>query len=374
MSRVVAVKCYGFEWITQLGLDEARAAALMASHGVDWALLQNTIDPLPSSGVEQRLPADRYDEARFRDAVREQGMKVYESTAVFFDPTTYDARPDLRPVGANGATMAPYDWYHGISPHDPAYLRRRADLLEEVVSTHQPDGVFLSFIRFPGFWEALTAQVPREDVPDYGFAAGALDRFERDTGIMLPAGDTAEKARVLRSEFRTQWAAWKSAVVLDSIRVLRDAVHRARPGTEVLVNGLAFPEGERGPILQEVFGQDLGAISDVVEHVETMVYHQILGRPVRPWIEDVVADLRPRVAGTLLACLQTSPAYTDPPHDGLGRMPTLPPEEVVEALRAVADSQADGVSVYHWTDVAADELHGEGVMADGLRRFKEGSL
>ncbi|MFV0427170.1 MAG: hypothetical protein ACK5KU_09070 [Beutenbergiaceae bacterium] len=374
MNQVVAMKCYGFEWLTDLNLSTTGAAALMASHGVDWALLQNTIDPLPSSGVPQQIPADRYDDQRFRDAVRAEGMKVFESTAIFFDPLAYRTRPELRPVGSDGVTMAPYDWYYGISPHDSDYLNSRAERLEEVVATYQPDGVFLSFIRFPGFWEALTAQVDRHAVTDYGFAHGALERFENDTAHVLPRGGIATKAAVILRELRSEWTAWKCQLVVDSIATLREAVNRARPGTEVLINGLAFPAQERGPLGQEVFGHDYRAISQVAEHIETMVYHQILGRPVRPWIEEVVADLRPQVSGTLLACLQTSAAYTEPPHDGLGRAQELPAQEFVEALKVVAQSEADGVSIYHWTDIAAEELYGTGAMANALRRFKDGTL
>ena len=43
-------------------------------------------------------------------------------------------------------------------------------------------------------------------------------------------------------------------------------------------------------------------------------------------------------------------------------------------LRTIARTPSDGVSVYHWTDVAADELHGDGRIAAGLRAQKEGSL
>jgi hypothetical protein len=368
VTPVVAVKCYGFEWITELGLDERAAARLMKSHGVDWALVQNVLDPLPTSGVTQQLPLDRYDDRRFRDHLREQGIRTFESTAVFFQPQAVAEHPDLRPVAEDGTPMSMFDWYLGVSPHSRDYLERRAELLEKVVTTLEPDGVFLSFIRFPGFWEAWTAQVPREDVHDYGFAAGSLARFEEETGIALPGGDQATKARVVLHELRAEWTAWKCGVIVDAVRQLAAAVDRARPGTEVLINGVAFPG-----LAEEVLGQDLGAISQVPAHIETMVYHQILAQPLE-WIREVIDDLRPRVQGTLLSSLQTSPAYTEPPHTGMGRTPTLSPSEVAESLRVVASSPADGVSLYHWTDVAADELRSDGVMADALRQYKEGAL
>lgn len=370
---VVAVKCYGFEWMTDLGLDESSAAATMASHGADWALVQNVIDPLPTSGVAQRIP-DHYDESRFRDEIRSHGIKVFESTAVFFQPHEVERDETLRPVADDGSPMTMFDWYLGVSPHSQAYLDRRVALMEEVVSTHQPDGVFLSFIRFPGFWEALTVDVPRQDVRDYGFSAGSLARFQADTGIELPDAPTAVQARIVLGDLRSRWTAWKCGVVRDSVQQLVDAANRVRPGTECLINGLPFPRNERGNLSEEIFGQDLGGISTVAEHIEAMVYHQILKQDPERWIPQVVADLRPRVQGTLLPCIQTTPAYGEAPHAEAGRRPELPPEEVVTAIRAIAGTPADGVSVYHWTDVAAEERTGEGLIANALRAYKDGSL
>lgn len=370
---VVAVKCYGFEWMTELGFDESTAAATMSSHGVDWALVQNVLDPLPTSGVAQRIP-DTYDEARFRDEIRARDIKVFESTAVFFQPHEVEAQPELRPVADDGSPMTKLDWYLGVSPHSRDYLAKRVELMEEVVATHEPDGVFLSFIRFPGFWESITVDVAREDIRDYGFSPGSLARFQEDTGIELPDAPTTVQARVVLGELRSRWTAWKCGVVRESVEALVAAANRVRPETECLINGLPFPRSDRGNISEEIFGQDLGGISTVAEHIEAMVYHQILKEDPLTWIPQVVADLRPRVQGTLLPCIQTTATYTSPPHDGAARNPALPPEEVAAVIRSIAGTAADGVSVYHWTDVAADERAADGLIAHALRRYKDGSL
>ena len=44
------------------------------------------------------------------------------------------------------------------------------------------------------------------------------------------------------------------------------------------------------------------------------------------------------------------------------------------SLRAVADSPADGVMVYHWVDFLEDELLGAGQRVEALRAFKAGTL
>lgn len=370
---VIGVKCYGYDWLLRYGQSEDAAARRMVSHGVDWALIQNSIDPLPSSGVEQVPPFDRYDDRRFRDRLQDNGIRVFESTAVYFQPQANERFPELRPVGDDGRVMAPFDWYLGVSPSSRDYLASREALLEEVVSTFEPDGMFLSFIRFPNFWEAWTPVVERSDIVEYCFSPTSLERFQADTGIDLPAGSAIASARYIQHELRDVWTAWKCAVVEDAVRRLQAAARRVKPDIEIMINGVAFLQEERGDVAREVLGQDLGAISQDADHIESMVYHQILGRDL-DWITQVLDELRPKVRGTLLSSLQTTAAYTTPPHDTAGRKPDLDPEEFVGALRATARSQADGLSLYHWTDVLADELEADGVMAEGIRRYKAGEL
>lgn len=374
-SPIIGVKCYGFDWSTRYGLSEVQAADRLHSHGVDWAILQNRRDPVPSSDVEQVLPgADAYDDRRFRDSLRERGIRTFETTAVYFQPSENAAHPDLNPRDARDQPMVPYDWYLGVSPHDQNYLERRIAVVSEVVEDLEPDGIFLNFIRFPGFWESWTKTVDRNAIPEFSFAPAAVSRFEEETGLDLGDGTATERNRVLQNELRTEWTDWKCSVIERNVQAIKDAVQKIKPGTEIMINGLAFPQADRGDVAREICGQDLGRLSGIAEIIETMVYHQIQGYEPSPWIGRVLDDLRPRVEGTLLASLQTSAAYTSVMHQGLGRRNELPPEEVREALRAVARSEADGVAMYHWVDILADELEGDGVMVQALRDYKAGEL
>ena len=56
------------------------------------------------------------------------------------------------------------------------------------------------------------------------------------------------------------------------------------------------------------------------------------------------------------------------------RNPAIPVDEFTRALRTVLESEADGLMVYHWNDILADEEAGDGGMVRALRAFKEGTL
>ncbi len=373
MNRVVGVKSYGFEWRTRFGLSEAEAARALDRQGFDWVIVQNLIDPLPGSAVSQDGPGLGYDDRRFRDALRQRGLKTFEATAVFFQPEDFRTRPRLRPLDARGAPMEPFGWYMGLCPSDEGYLAERAERLEEVVAAMEPDGIFLSFIRFPGFWELWMPETRREDISEYCFCERCLERFQDETGHQLPVGPTAQRAAILQHELRDAWTAWKCGVIGHVVAVIRAAAARSRPGIEVMVNGLAFGRDDYAKAGEEILGQRVEAIAAHAEHLELMFYHQILRRPPEPWIARVTAELRGRTERTLLACLQGKAEYLEPLYAAGRRKRSIPVAEFARALRAVAASPAEGVLVYHWTDFLEDELTAGGGFLRALADFKAGT-
>ncbi len=164
MSRIVAVKNYGFSWYTTFGLSEEAAAATMARQGIDWVVVQNLLDPVPGSAVDQAPPPPTYSDLRFRDALRHQGIRYFEASSVFFRPAAAERDPSLTPIDATGRPMTRFGWYVGLCPTSIEYLAEREETVERVVSELRPDGVFLVFIRFPGFWELWMPETSRAEI------------------------------------------------------------------------------------------------------------------------------------------------------------------------------------------------------------------
>ncbi len=372
MNRVVAMKSYGYEWTNTYGLTADEAAKTLARQGVDWVLVQNLIDPLPGSAVDQSPPGPGYDDRRFRDALRAHDIRIFEATAVFFQPAALRAQPDLRPIDASGAPFEQFGWYVGLCPSSLDYLAQRAAICEEVVSSFEPDGVFLSFVRFPGFWEMWMPETQRTTIREYCFCARCTTRFEAETGQRLPAGDVAMRAAVLQHELRDAWTTWKCGLIASTVASLRTAAKRVRPGIEVMANCVALGRGDYENAVMEVLGQSLEAMSAATDHFELMFYHQIMRREPGVWIRSMVAEARARTPRTILACLQGKADYLDPLYSAGRRRPTIPIEEFQTALDAIAVSPADGVMVYHWKDFLEDQAVGGGRMAAALRAFKDG--
>ncbi|MFS8103403.1 hypothetical protein LFM09_40380 [Lentzea alba] len=359
MDRLVGVKAYGYDWCDELTVPEA--AERMVRQGVDWALVQNQLDPLPGSAVDQQPPAGGYTDLAFREALGDKDIRVFQSTSVFFDPADFAAHPALRPVDQHGRTFEPFGWYVGVCPSDPKRLERKASRIAEVTSSLRPDGIFLSFIRFPGFWELWMPETARAGIAEYCFCARCLDRFTAETG------HETRDPRTILHDLRAEWTAWKCAVIAETAGVLRAAAMEADPTITVLLNGFGLGRPDFGNAVEEVLAQRFADLDPYVDHYELMFYFQIQRREPGEYIRRRIAEARQQTSRTLLACLQGGAEYLEPEYLPGNRKRAITDADFRAALKA--GTEADGVLVYSWRDLLADPTR-----VTALLDYKNGSL
>ncbi|MCL2782188.1 MAG: putative glycoside hydrolase [Actinomycetia bacterium] len=375
MKPIVATKLYGYDWWPVPGgapasAAEAGRAALadaLEAAGTTMVLAQNQLDPLPASDVGQHAPPAPYSDLALRAALRARGIRCFESTAMFFHPQDLD-RPGLRPIGADGSAMAPADWYVGLCPSDERYVEARIALLRRVVIELEADGVFLSFIRFPGFWERWTPGVDRSEITEHCFCPRCRRRFSAQTGAELPDGARAAAA-LLTGPLRAEWTDWKCAVITGVVARAREALREVSADVELMVNIVPFVGPEFGSLGERLLGQRIESLAAVADHFEVMVYHQILKQSPPDWIPRVVGAVRDRTERTILPCLQARPTYLDGIFAADGRDPEISAAEFGAAVAAVASSAADGVMTYHWSDVTGQDAVSGGAFSAALRHY-----
>ena len=343
-----------------------QAASELVRDGMDTVLIRNAIDPLPNSGVDQLaylaaavgkpLPGDR----AWSDALKAAGMQVLQTTALFFDPELVDRFPDARPIDATGAPSTGFDWYLGVCPTHEGYLETKIARLVRVVEELEPDGLFLSFTRFPGFWENWVPDHVFTRSDQFCFCERCRRGFTAENGITLPAGDVAAQAEVILRDYAETWHLWRANVVRDAIARIRAAVAAKRPAFPVMLNTLPFPPSDYAglDVRRTIAAQDLALLGDVVDRFELMTYLQILDRP-DSWLEPAVAEARALAPDKPLLCtLQVAPLYTEGIHAGRGRATQITAEDMGATARAALDAGADGLVFYHWTDFLEDEAQG----------------
>ncbi len=371
------MKVYDYQWRSTFGMDAARAAAELTRDGVDTVLVRNQIDPLPGSGVDQSgylggaQPSLAEDQA-FGAALRDNGRRVLQTTALFFDTDLLRTFPDARAVDAEGNIERGFDWYRGVCPTHEGYLTAKIDRLRRVAAELEPDGLFLSFTRYPGFWENWIPGYAFSNADRFCFCPRCRERFAAERGVALPTGDAATQARFILDEHGPEWTAWRCGRIGDAVARVAAATRAVRPGLAIMLNSLPFPASEFGGLdaRREIAAQDLGWLAETVDQFELMTYLQILARSDE-WLAPVVADARRVVPEKPLLCtLQVAPLYTEGVHAGRGRAGEITAGELERTARAALAAGADGLVFYHWTDFLEDEAAG-GSKRAVLRRIAD---
>ena len=360
------MKVYDYQWSATYGMDVATAAAELARDGVETVLVRNQIDPLPTSGVDQEgylasgEPVSVATDRAWSDALRAAGRRVYQTTALFFDPELLQTFPDARPIDANGNPDAGFDWYLGVCPTHEGYLAAKIDRLRRVAAELEPDGLFLSFTRYPGFWENWVPGYTFTNTDRFCFCPRCRCRFSRELELDLGTEDAAAQARTILHEHAEAWTAWRSARIVEAIDRIAVEVHAERPDLQIMLNTLAFPASDFDglDVRKEFAAQDLLALRGSVNRFELMTYLQILDRP-DAWLETVMADARSVVPDRPLFCtLQVAPLYTEGVHAGRGRAEDITADQLDHTARKALEAGADGLVFYHWTDFLIDEAAG----------------
>jgi len=358
------MKVYDYQWAATFGMTPAMATDALREDGITTVLMRNGIDPLPDSGVDQSGYGPQRDvralDLALARALRDAGLTVYQTTALFFDPALVQRFPDAHPIDANGNASTGFDWYLGACPTHEGYLAEKVARMVAVVRELQPDGYFLSFTRYPGFWENWVPGYRFTDADRFCFCDRCRLRFSQDLDLALPDGDAATQASFILDRHGAAWTQWRCERILAAVERIALTLRAEMPGLPLMLNTLPFPATDYQGLdpRREIAAQDVSLLSAVFNRFELMTYLQILDRP-DAWLKDVLHDAR-REAPTsgLLCTLQVAPLYTEGVHAGRGRANEITADELGATARAALDAGAEGLVFYHWTDFLIDEAEG----------------
>jgi len=373
-ARQVGVKVYSTDWYLAHGMDYEEAADRLVDQGFTFVIAQNRYLPMADSAVKSEVTPEQaeryrdYDDRAFVRAVQSRGLRYFAACNMFFDTATLKEHPDALPTDAQGLPAELIDWYLGVSPTHEGYLQAKLDQIAEATRELQPDGLFLGFTRFPGFWELWLPDNHRSDFPEYCFSDRSIAAFEAHSGVRVPDGDTQTRATWIRREAYDAFVTWKCDVVRDVVARARSVVKAERPDAAIMLNTLPFRRDDFERAGVEVFAQDWRKLADVVDIFELMTYHQILARDTS-WIRSVVEDFKAVVPNEAYCTLQADPLYLEGMHAARHRSSTLDAAEFERAVAEVGDAPADGVVVFTWSDFLRQAASGDMRRIDALRTY-----
>lgn len=223
--------------------------------------------------------------------VRREGAKLYAEFATLNGKGYIEKHPEAWPIDAAGNRAPAASWFMGACPTEPHFRAWRMKLLAELLERYEIDGVFMDYLH----WHAQFEE-PEPVLPETCFSESCLRTFSRATGIRIPQGDTAERARWILQHHDREWRDWRCSVIAGWMKEIRAVIEARRPG--ILLGNYQCPwrDDEFGGARRRTLGLDLEMLAPLVDVMSPMVYHRRMERPV-PWVGEAVQWLAARVGG-----------------------------------------------------------------------------
>lgn len=372
----VGVKIYSYDWYWKYGLDYRQAAQVLKEQGMNFVIAQNEYIPSKNTAVDAEVPEEcreafeNYSDQEFVKALQEEGIEYYASALMFFNPEEMYRFGNV-PVDMYGNRVQKEDWYIGACPGSDAYVEHKIQQIIHCVRELKPDGIFLGFMRFPGFWETWLPGTKEQEWNECCFCDTCMKKFSREKGVQIP-DEIKEKGLWIRKNAYQEYVEWKSDVLFNIAERIKREIRIYKENTKLILNTLPFDRAHFGDAGRNIFGQDLEKLSTVIDVFEVMGYHQILNRP-EVWVADVGRELKERLPHSEVVCtIQVSPSYLDGMHAGKGRTETIHLGMIKEEIKQIG-RDTDGIVVYAWADFLKQRMMGDEKIIEIVKETSRGN-
>lgn len=344
----IGMKIYNSRWFFEYNLSCEDFAEYLKDWGVNFVISTPRLLPMPDDVKNNKVPAEflkrfkEYDDLYFREVLRKKKINYWIAATMFFDPEAVKNNNSLIPISDSGEEMKKDDWYIGIPPSVESYNNAKKDAIFKAATKIKPDGIFLTFMRWPGFWESWIPERKRKELSDYSFDNNSLNRFSKETSVKLPNLDIKDLSKWIYANFKKEWIDWKCGIVEGVIKQVKDSIKIIDPEMKIMLNGVPFGEKDFRNAGVELLGQRPETFSPVVDILEIMTYFQILKRPIS-WIPMVVNELSKRFGKNTYCTIPSIPYYTEGIYVNDNRSKEINTKEFSNAIENVVNSNASGV-------------------------------
>jgi hypothetical protein len=272
---------------------------------------------------------------------KSEGARVFAEFPTLNGKGYVEKHPEAWPINEHGERSPQATWFLGACPSEPGFRAHRMQQLESLLD-RAPEiaGVWMDYFH----WHAQFED-PKPILPETCFSASCISAFEADTGLRVPKGDTAERARWILRRHDAQWREWRVRHLNGWAQEIKDIIRKKRPGALVGVYHCPWTDDEYKGARRRVLGLDLKALARIVDVFSPMVYHGRMHRKPE-WVGEHVAWLS-RTLGTSAKIWPIVQAHDDPAR--------ISAEEFEQVLRGGASAGATGVMMFTVQSVAADD-------------------
>lgn len=279
----------------------------------------------------------------FRDEAIRHNIKRFLILPVFFDPDTLQVTPDLYAITDKGQP-AREEWVEFVCPNNEGYRENKLARIGSLIRDLQPDGISIDFIRYFAFWEKIYPERPYSSLTNSCFDAVCMNKFSRDTGILLPDSiqPGAGFAAWVAQNHSEAWVRWKCQTINSMVQNIAQMARSIQPSIMINLHAVPWRADDYDGAIRKIIGQDFELLAAHVDYISPMCYHHMVKREPA-WIHDVAANIAAQANKPVLPSIQVGKAYLA---EDLGV------QEFQKALKYALDEPSAGVVFWNWNAIA----------------------
>ena len=228
---------------------------------------------LPELGVNSIFVHSGSIDSSLMERAEKEGIAVYAEFATLNGKNYVDKHPEAWPINANGEKEPAATWFMGVCPTEPGFRQYRFDLLRTLLSKYEVKGIWMDYVH----WHAQFEE-PEPILPETCFCDHCLNTFSDATDLVIPDGDTKEKAKWILENHDTTWRKWRSEVIYDWVIEIRKIIDGFDPDILLGVYHCPWNDVEFDSARYKVLGLDYDLLKQTIDVFSPMVYHERMGR------------------------------------------------------------------------------------------------
>ncbi len=207
------------------------------------------------------------------ERAQKEGIAVYAEFATLNGKNYVDQHPEAWPINELGEREPAASWFMGVCPTEPGFRQYRYDLLRTLLSKYDVKGIWMDYVH----WHAQFEE-PEPILPETCFCDHCLKTFSETADLVIPDGDTKEKAKWILDNHDPTWRKWRSEVIYDWTIEIRKIIDGFDPDILLGVYHCPWNDTEFDSARYRILGLDYDLLKKSVDVFSPMVYHERMGR------------------------------------------------------------------------------------------------
>jgi hypothetical protein len=288
-EKIIGIKIYDYSG------DYNRLVSVWEEMGINTAFVSTT------------LAADK----DFRKALESKGISVFIIFPVFFNPEMLKTDSSLYAI-TNTGSKASEEWVRFVCPSRKVYREGIKEQLSELVSTLDPDGVSIDFIRQFVYWEKIYPDRDFSTIERSCYCDSCIEGFFVKHNIIIPesCSTTLARAEWVEKNHQQSWDAYRCDLITSMVKELSEEAHRQKNNILLNIHIVPWKSDDFSNGGMKIAGQDLESIEPFTDYISPMCYSQMLDRDAK-WISDVVKDMDLKAKGMVIPSIQVYPYYIE---------------------------------------------------------------